>query len=92
MSFRSQEGSLSRGVSVQGESLSGGSVSSSQKGVSVQGATVRGSLSGRPPYGDVWAVRILFERIPVSFIIIKFFFSFKDFILCIESLICRKHG
>ena len=52
-------GSLSRGVSVQG-GLSPGEVSVWEGSLSR-----RGSLSGRPPYGYIWAVCILLECILV---------------------------
>ena len=57
-------GSLSRGwISVQGVDLCPGDESLSRGWVLCPG---RGSLSGRPPYGKEWVVRILLECILVG--------------------------
>ena len=59
-----QGGSLLQGVSVQ----RGGGLCAEGRGVSVQrggGLCPGGSLSGRPPYGNEWAVSILLECILV---------------------------
>ena len=64
----SVQGSLSRKVSVQGVSVHEGLCPGVpvQEGLCPGGLCLGGSLSGRPPYGNVRAVRIILECILVT--------------------------